>query len=293
MNNFYKYLPVSKEDESWGLTVLNTGRTRIEVACDYPYKNHPSHHNFNWKSWRRLEEYQVIYITNGQGIFESENFPQAKVKAGTMIILFPNEKHRYKPDSNTGWDEYWVGIKGAIIDNLLSAGYLSPTNPCHYIGFNDGVISLYNLIIEKTKEERSGYQPFVSGIVLHLIGNCHSIIKQSIVENSEEQVVIDRARLLFRSNIKNSYSPEQAAKELNVGYSWFRKRFKSYTGLSPGQYYLQLKIEKAKDFLTNSNMRIKEISIELNFDSTLYFSKIFKEKTGFTPTDYRSRTRVF
>jgi len=292
MNNFYKYLPVSKEDESWGLTVLNTGCTRIEAARDYPYKNHPSHHNFNWKSWRRLEEYQVIYITNGQGIFESESFSQAKVKAGTLIILFPNEKHRYKPDSNTGWDEYWVGIKGVIIDNLLSAGYLSPDNPCHYIGFNDGIISLYNLIIEKTKQERSGYQPFISGIVLHLIGNCHSIIKQSIVENSEEEVIIDRARLLFRSNINNAYSPEQAAKELNVGYSWFRKRFKSYTGLSPGQYYLQLKIEKAKDLLTNSNMRIKEISIELNFDSTLYFSKMFKEKTGFNPTDYRDRTRV-
>ena len=292
MNNFYKYLPVSKEDESWGLTVLNTGCTRIEAARDYPYKNHPSHHNFNWKSWRRLEEYQVIYITNGQGIFESESFSQAKVKAGTLIILFPNEKHRYKPDSNTGWDEYWVGIKGVIIDNLLSAGYLSPDNPCHYIGFNDGIISLYNLIIEKTKQERSGYQPFISGIVLHLIGNCHSIIKQSIVENSEEEVIIDRARLLFRSNINNAYSPEQAAKELNVGYSWFRKRFKSYTGLSPGQYYLQLKIEKAKDLLTNSNMRNKEISIELNFDSTLYFSKMFKEKTGFNPTDYRDRTRV-
>ena len=50
MNNFYKYLPVSKEDESWGLTVLNTGCTRIEAAYDYPYKNHPSHHNFNWRS---------------------------------------------------------------------------------------------------------------------------------------------------------------------------------------------------------------------------------------------------
>jgi AraC-like DNA-binding protein len=292
MNNFFKYLPVSKEDESWGLTVLNAGCTRIEAACDYPYKNHPSHHNFSWKSWRRLEEYQIIYITTGQGIFESESFTQAEVKAGTLIILFPNEKHRYKPDSNTGWDEYWVGVKGSIIDNLLIAGYLSRTNPCHYIGFHDGIISLYNLIIEKTKQERSGYQPFISGVVLHLIGNCHAIIKQSVVENSEEDLIVNRARLLFRSNISNPYSPEQAAKELNVGYSWFRKRFKSYTGLSPGQYYLQLKIEKAKEFLTNSNMRIKEVSSELNFDSTFYFSKLFKEKTGLNPTDYRSRARV-
>jgi len=291
MNNFYKYLPFSKEDESWGLMVVNAGCTHIEPAGEYPYKNHPAHHNFNWNSWRRLEEYQVIYITNGQGVFESESSSQVKVKAGTILFLFPNEKHRYKPDINTGWNEYWVGVKGAIIDNLLYAGYISPDKPCHYIGFNDGIVSLYNSIIENTKQEKSGYQPLISGIFLHLLGNCHSIIKQSGIESSEEEVVIDRARVLFRSNINSAYTPEQAAQDLNVGYSWFRKRFKSYTGLSPGQYYLQLKIEKAKDFLTNSNMRIKEISTELNFDSNLYFSKIFKEKTGFSPIEYRNRTR--
>src|ERR1700712_3916399 len=209
MNNFYKYLPFSKEDESWGLTVLNAGCTHIEAAHDYPYKNHPSHHNFNWKSWRRLEEYRVIYITNGQGIFESESFSQAKVKAGTIIFLFPNEKHRYKPDSNTGWDEYWVGIQGTIIDDLLRANYISPDNPCHYIGFNDSVVGLFTLIIEKTKQEKSGYQPLISGAVLHLIGTCHAIIKQSVVNNSEEETVIEKARLLFRANINNPYSPQQ------------------------------------------------------------------------------------
>jgi len=292
MNNFYKYLPFSKEDESWGLMVLNTGSTHVEASGDYPVKNHPKHHSFNWKTWRRLEEYQFIYITNGQGVFESESCSQVNVRAGTIIFLFPNEKHRYKPDSNTGWDEYWVGVKGTIIDNLLATGYLSPNNPCHYIGFNDVIISLYNSIIENTKQEKPGYQPLISGMVIHLLGYCHSIIKHREVESSEEEIVIHKARLLFRSKINNAYSPEQAAQELNVGYSWFRKQFKSYTGLSPGQYYIQLKIEKAKELLTNSNMSVKEISIAINFDSNFYFSKIFKEKTGFNPTEYRKRTRA-
>lgn len=288
--NFYKYLPVSKEDESWGLTVLNTGCTHIEAASTvYPLKNHPAHHNFDWNSWRILQEYQIIYITNGQGIFESESLKQTCVKAGTIILLFPNERHRYKPDSHTGWMEYWVGIKGVVIDNLVSSGYLNPKNPCLYIGFNESIFNIYNCIIEKTKEEKPGYQPLVSGAVMHLIGICHSIIKQSVAENKEQETIIDKSRLLFRSNISKAYSPQQAARELNVGYSWFRKLFKNYTGLSPGQYALQLKIEKAKEMLGNSNIPIKEISIELNFDSSFYFSKIFKEKTGLKPTDYRKR----
>ena len=136
MINFYKYLPVSKEDESWGLTVLNAGCTHIEPTSTYPFKNHPAHHNFNWNSWRTLQEYQIIYITRGSGIFESENYKQTKINAGTVIVLFPNERHRYKPDPETGWDEYWVGVKGKIIDNLVTSGYLKPESPTQYIGFN-------------------------------------------------------------------------------------------------------------------------------------------------------------
>lgn len=287
MINFYKYLPVSKEDESWGLTVLNTGCTRIEATHAYPYENHPAHHNFNWSSWRILEEYQLIYITKGQGVFESESFKRSVVKAGTIIILFPNERHRYKPDSHTGWDEYWVGVKGNIIDNLVTSGHLKPENPCLHIGFNESVLNIYNCIIDNTKNEKPGYQPLISGAVFHLIGSCHAAIKQSVAENREESVIIDKSRLLFRANISNPYSAEQAAHELNVGYSWFRKLFKDYTGLSPGQYYLQLKIEKAKDLLCNSNLPIKEISVELNFDSSFYFSRIFRDKTGLRPTEYR------
>jgi AraC-like DNA-binding protein len=290
MINFYKYLPVSKEDENWGLTVLNTGCTHIEASNEYPLKNHPSHHNFNWSTWRQLDEYQIIYITRGRGTFESETFRQTTVAAGTIIFLFPHQRHRYKPDKATGWDEFWIGMKGEFVDRLLDSGYLHPDNPCEYIGFNESVFNLFNLVIEQSKLEKPGYQPYISGATSHLLGLCHSVVKQSVVGNKDEEIIIDKARLLFRSNINNSFSAEQAANELNVGYSWFRKLFKTYTGLSPGQYFLQLRIEKAKELLRNSDMFMKEIAIELNFESCYYFSKIFKDKTGISPTEFRRRT---
>ncbi|MCQ6957775.1 AraC family transcriptional regulator [Mucilaginibacter aquariorum] len=289
MINYYKYLPVSREDESWGLCVLNTGCTHIEATGLYPFKNHPAHHYFNWDIGRVLNEYQIIYITRGKGIFESDSCKRREIKAGTIIILFPGERHRYKPDNETGWDEYWVGIKGDIIDNLVRKNFLRPDNPSIYIGFHEGIFSLFNSIIEVTKRENTGYQPLISGAALHLMGNFHFIFKQNAVECEEKEMVINKARLLFRSNIANDFSPEQAAEELQVGYSWFRKAFKSYTGLSPGQYYIQLKVERAKELLNNPDIPIKQIAYDLRFDSYFYFSKMFKEKTGMTPTDYRKR----
>ena len=287
MENYYRYLPVSKGDESWGLSVLDVGRTDVKASAPYPVRDHPSHHYFDWATGRQLQEYQIIYITRGQGIFESESAGTLQIKAGTIIFLFPGERHRYRPDLECGWDEYWVGIKGRFFDDLVKAGFIKRSDPCVYIGFNDKIFELFDEIIEKSKEETMGYQPLVSGAVVHLMGHFHVARKQHNTPAAGHGLIINKARLLFRANICNPYSPEQAASELNIGYSSFRRSFKSYTGLSPWQYYLQLKIERAKEALRDSALSIKEISVLLNLESGYYFSRIFKEKTGLTPTEFR------
>jgi len=291
MNNYFKYLPVSKDDEAWGLTVLNAGCTHIESCKEYPSKLHPEHHNFDWNNGRVLQEYQVIYITNGQGIFESDSQKKTNVSAGTMIFLFPNERHRYRPDDHIGWDEYWIGLRGNIIENLVLAGHIKPENACINIGCHSDLLHLFNTIIENTKSELPGYQPLISGAALHLLGALHASTRQNSITLNDSHI-INKAQLLFRANAKSCYSPQQAALELQVGYSWFRKRFKNYTGLSPGQYFLQLKIEEAKMQLSKTDCSIKQIAYNLHFESAFYFSKIFKEKTGLKASEYRLRSKV-
>jgi AraC-like DNA-binding protein len=289
MTNYYKYLPLSNDDKKWGLYILNAGCIRTEPSASYPISAHPSDYYFNWNNGRVLDEYQLIYITKGTGIFESESCKYQAVKAGTVILLFPGERHRYKPSQDTGWDEYWIGLKGEIMDNLVQHAFFKPESPCLYIGFNEQIFSLFDTIIEKTKTEASGYQPLVSGAALHLMGSLHATMKQTSAEHEDREILVNKARLLFRSNIDKSFSPEQAAEELQVGYSWFRKIFKSYTGLSPGQYCIQLKIEKARSMLSDPSLSVKEIAYALKFESSFYFSKLFREKTGMTPTAYRQR----
>ena len=65
--------------------------------------------------------------------------------------------------------------------------------------------------------------------------------------------------------------------------------FKKYTGISPAQYHLQLRIKKAEDMLSMTNKPIKEIAFELGFSSLFYFSRLFKQKTGVNPTELRNR----
>ena len=293
MGNYYKYLPVSDEDRNWGLYVLNAGSNRIQKEETYPPVGHPSHHNFNWEQGRIFDEYQLIYISRGEGIFESESCPQTVIKEGTVLLLFPQEWHRFKPNPATGWDESWAGFDGNIVGNLVQQRFISRNRPLLEVGLHDTILTLLTEIIEKTKTERPGYQAVISGIVLHLLGFLHSLTKQAALRQEDiSESLVNKARLIIRSYAHQHISIEKIAEELQVSYAWLRKAFKLYTGTAPGQYLLHLKIDNAKILLADPTKPIKEIAFETGFESALYFSKIFKIKTGISPELYRKKLQA-
>ncbi|MDN3581410.1 helix-turn-helix transcriptional regulator [Mucilaginibacter flavus] len=289
MTSYYKYLPVNQDDEAWGLTVLNTGFTHIPKSTVYPSKGHPSDYYFTWKNGRVLHEYQIIYITQGGGTFESEHCKLTRIEEGTIILLFPNERHKYKPHSNTGWHEYWIGIKGNIMENFIRNKFFSIEKPVLNVGLKDALYNLFTEIIDATQSEKPGYQPLISGASIHLLGIIHAEQKKaSLHGESNIHVIIDKARFLMRDHMNQHITPEEIADELKVGYSWFRKTFKQYTGMAPNQYLIQLKIQQSKELLLIPENSIKNVAYRLNFESVTYFSKLFKMKTGVTPVHYRN-----
>ncbi|WP_316811629.1 AraC family transcriptional regulator [Pedobacter heparinus] len=293
MNNYFKYLPVSDDDVNWGLYVLNAGYNRIEKSANYPPAGHPSDHYFDWDKGRILDEYQIIYISQGSGSFESKHCKLTTVQEGSIILLFPGEWHRFKPLKESGWDEYWVGFKGNIIGNIVQQHFISPNQCVLQLGLNDQLIHLFETILEKTKTEQPGYQALASGMILHLLGTVYAKTKQEEMEQEDiSEVLINKARILLREYVHKNIAVEQVAEELQVSYSWFRKAFKTFTGIAPHQYVLQLKIEKAKTLLADTTKPIKAIASELGFESSFYFSRIFKNKTGQAPDAYRKMIRI-
>ncbi|MFD2967229.1 AraC family transcriptional regulator [Sphingobacterium bambusae] len=289
MESYYRYLPTSGDDDKWGLTLLNVGCGEVVNCANYPLTGHPEPYQFQWKQGRRLQEYQLIYISKGTGIFESQNGGLRKVSAGTMILLFPGEWHRYRPDSQTGWVEYWVGFKGSTADTMLEHSFFYRNKPVIQTGLHPGIVSLYQDIMTQTRSELPGYQPLVAGMVAHLLGLVYALIKQQRVEreSGEHVNLVQQAMVLIRENTETKITLMEIAEQLKLGYSLFRKIFKRHTGLAPGQYLTQLKIERAKSHLLYSEKRVKEIAYALNFESEYYFSKFFKDKTGLSPMAFK------
>lgn len=290
MQNYYRYLPLSEQDEQWGLSVLNIGCTSIRHGEQYPSKEHPAHHYFNWNKGRILNEYQLVYIASGEGIFETPGNGQQAVRGGAIMLLFPGVWHRYRPDIKTGWDEYWIGFKGPVAENIFKRDFFQREEALFKVGYHDSIIALFQEMIDETRKENPGYQPLVSGALLHLLGKIFSVARQEKMPvESHVQSIMNKAIVLLRTKVDEKVEMNELAGQLQVSYAWFRKTFKAYTGMAPNQYLLQLKVEKAKQLLNDPAKSIKEIGFELNFDYPLNFSKFFKDKVGLSPLEYRSK----
>lgn len=288
MKNYYKYLHVTETEKKWGFYVTTVGYAQISPNQSYPpVEGHPETHRFNWNRGRILNGYYIVFISHGKGEFESALTTPAKLTAGTCFFLFPNVWHRYKPDFDTGWKEYWVGFNGSYPDAIMSKNFFNPNSPFIHAGLNDQLLILFQRLLETVQNANPGYHQVISGITLEILGLIHAFSIQKEQSKDQDTHLIHKAIFLLRESLKETIDMHELAVKLPMGYSKFRKLFKEVTSSSPQQYLLNLRINKAKELLQTTELNINEIAFQTGFESEFYFSMFFKKKTGKTPTNYR------
>lgn len=279
-----RYMP-HQENNLWQTKVNTVGFESVPEHSSYPKTGHPAGYSFNFEAGRVLQEFQLVYITKGRGEFASTQIQLCEISEGTILMLKPGEWHTYRPNETTGWESYWVGFSGSMTENL------NTDNQIIQIGYDEEMVGLYRKMLEVSNGERPGYQQLLSGILVHLLAYLFYREKDRNWRDKEVLSKIDKARLIIREKINSPISPEEIAASLNMSYTWFRRMFRQYTGLAPAQYITQLKIQKARELLSVTSMPIKEIALELGYESIDYFSTLFKKQTGTTPGQFRNMGR--
>ena len=88
------------------------------------------------------------------------------------------------------------------------------------------------------------------------------------------------------ANVEADIDMSKLPEMTGMRYDKFSRLFHTATGMTPHQYYLDLKMKTAVELL-QSGLSVKETSYRLCFDSPFYFSRLFKKKTGESPQSFK------
>lgn len=285
-----KRLANTIKDKEWGTYVTSCGYQEMPQTVDNngmtPFSKPMV---LNLRQGCVVGEYQLLYITKGGGSFESAHCSKVKIAEGSLILIFPWEWHRFMSGNYLDWGEYYICFNGMNIRKLMSSGFFDVSNPVFDIGINDFMVGYYMQIIDIIESGQLYYQQFISGILVNMLGNIYYDVKNSIYPSKEIVEKINKACALMKENVSNPLSATEVSQRLGFGYSWFRKAFKKYTGMSPAKYQLHLRLRKAKKLLLETDLSVSEIAYDLSFDTPGQFSTFFKRKTGNTPKEFRSK----
>ncbi len=288
--NFFRYLNITPVEERWGIYVTAAGYAKVEPFDQYPNQEHPKSHQLTWSRGRILNDYYIVFISKGKGVYGSALTEPTTINEGTCFFLQPGVLHRYKPDINVGWEEYWIGFNGSFVKQLIENNFSNPQFPFVHLGLNKDLLVLFQTIIERIQTSLIGYPQQIAGITMQMLGLIHSTTLHHECTDDPVAKLISKAKFIMQEYLDGPLDMATIARQLPMGYSMFRKAFKRITGESPNQYHLDLRLERAKYLLTTTILNVSEIADQTGFESVFYFSKLFKKKKGVSPLHFRKNT---
>lgn len=233
-----------------------------------------------------FRHYAVVLVLSGNAIHIDEDGYQTDINLGCLIQRIP-EKHQtlhIQPDGN--WLEFFICIGKGMYDTLVSMDLLDKKQNVLYPGLSRAIFDRCNELLFLMKHTHPTEINMLLPEVLKIILMLHGLHKENGT-NSKDREIIHKACLILSKPTSYECQIQELARDLGIGYERFRKLFKNLTGMSPGNYVMQKRMDHAKTRLIDKNKSIKEISLELGFSDAYAFSKQFRNTVGVSPSDFR------
>lgn len=255
--------------------LINNDFTIENVSVAYEF----SHFRDNWThNPGVIEKYSMPLILGGEATLWFNGKPH-KVKRGDIALI--EKGVTYRSEGNIKFhnmDIVFQCTPGKMLKFSKNIVHVKDTE--HYERLYSEIISIY----ETPK-------PFASQKIMSLVYN---LLWELASEYSGEYPahkklhIIEKSINYINSNIFSSeLSLEDIADKSKISVKYFRNIFKEIYGMPPLQYIIEKRLRKAEEMLHYSNYPINTIAEHCGFNSSIYFTRLFKEKYGVSPGKYR------
>ena len=255
---------VTQRDVSLPLYIMTIGTTPVEKRIYRP---------------DGIAAHQVLYTEEGSGTVKIWGKTQEAAK-GSILYIPPNIEHNYYMNEG-GWRTSWITFGGSVSDKIIPFETGVWTAPAEF-----DFMKRFQEIKKYANNDKWTNKRSV--LLYSLLLECRDWLGEG---NANFALIRERLKngiAFIESNFCEDIELSQISEICKVSREHFCRMFKEYMGMSPFDYIKKLRIQKAKELLmTKRELRILEIGKTVGFQSSSYFSKVFKSETGLTPEKYR------
>jgi AraC-like DNA-binding protein len=296
----FHYLPVSDLMMKWGFYLTGGGRGSTRAGAAYPPSLHPLLYHFNWSLGRTLPEFQMLLITDGRGLFESELTGAVAVESDSILLLFPGVWHRYRPDPVTGWTERWISFHGDIGHRLMDLEIISPKKPVWPIRETQRFARSFDRLLDLLEANVSRNPIELSFRALSLFADASELLKGEFlaVEHKArkqsgriEDPLVAGALELIWTHSHQILSVSQLARHFSVTRRTLDRRFRAALHRTALDEINGCRIARAKRLLQETNLPLKTIARLAGFTNAERMRLVFCETEKMTPTAFRTKAR--
>lgn len=231
---------------------------------------------------RSFYNYLAIYIHRGTFYLEQYGHSYT-LHQGDVGILSLMDPHRYYSDHEDVAHLFWLHFRGGGTSGIIEMLQRNNSLPLlyHFPDAEQDFLKIFSLTESGCSETELAGQ--VYGLIMTLLGNAPA----QACKGSNIPPDLQRAAHFMEEQTHNNLTLDQISAHANMGKYHFSHMFTKWYGISPMQYYMGRKMEKACTLLLKSTLQVNEIAEQLGYVDTGYFRKVFKNYFGVTPSAFR------
>lgn len=275
-----------------------------------------------WSHFKRVsDEYILYYLVEGE-MYLKENDKEYILKSGDVFLLQPGLVYEGTKPAECAY--YFSQFKNISIlpqidngtsQNLLNHmldrrketfgsdqlnealydmayciipkhSHIQNEDMCKRLNF------LFDQVIEQSLDKVENYKILNSckllEIMIDISRNCTDVVLERRSNGLPPRTVkkIDELITFLNTQYRDKITGKQLEDTFEMNYDYLNRVFSKTTGITIFQYLNQVRINRAKELLATTDMKLIEIALETGFADEFYFSKLFKKNTGLSPVIY-------
>lgn len=252
----------------------------VASAGTYRMLTVPRYYNY----YRNRRDYQMLYVANGQAYFTIDG-KEHTVTAGQLVLYRPGDYQAYRYHAADRAQVYWMHFTGSEVASLVP----SDMPRLMTVGSAARITRLWNLIIEELQLRQEGFEALCSLYLQEMLLLVQRRLHDTGDADKDMREEISAAQTYFSEHYREPIDITAYAVERHVTVGWFIREFRHHVGVTPLQYIIDLRVARARELLTHSDCSVAQVAALVGYDNPLYFSRLFRGRTGMSPLQYRKK----